>query len=253
LKKTPSLKEPARSTKNEIEYFQKLEKFFNDSIGTTADKLSNFSKYVPRQDLTNFLFKYEIFKKIQHVHGSIIECGVFLGGGLMTFAHLSSILEPMNHQRKIVGFDTFSGFKSLSQIDKKSKSVFAHRGGMSFDSFEDLKQCIKLYDDNRFLNHIKKVELVKGDISTTIPKYLKANSHTVVSLLYLDVDVYKPTKIALKNFISRMPKGAIIAFDELNSDSWPGETLAVLEECGINNLRIKRFDFEPNKSYAVLE
>jgi len=253
LTRIPSLKEPSRGTKKEVEYFQKLEKFFNSSIGTTVDKLSNFSKYVPRQDLTAFLYKYEIFKKILNVQGSIIECGVFLGGGLMTFAHLSSILEPINHQRKIIGFDTFSGFKSLSKVDKKSKSIFAHKGGMSFDSFGDLKECIKLYDYNRFLNHVQKVELVKGDISITIPKYLKDNPHTVVSLLYLDVDLLKPTKIALKNFVSRMPKGAIIAFDEINSNVWPGETLAVLEECGINNLRIERFNFEPSKSYAVLE
>ena len=129
------------------------------------------------------------------------------------------------------------------------------------DKVEEVWDEVRPLLNKAFLSHTDvdygieylKVELVKGDISTTIPKYLKANSHTVVSLLYLDVDVYKPTKIALKNFISRMPKGAIIAFDELNSDSWPGETLAVLEECGINNLRIKRFDFEPNKSYAVLE
>ena len=36
--------------------------------------------------------------------------------------------------------------------------------------------------------------------------------------------------IALKNFISRMPKGAIIAFDELNNKNWPGETVALLGE-----------------------
>lgn len=253
MTKLPSIKEPNRGTKKETEYFQKLEKFFNSSIGSTVDRLSNFAKYVPRQDLTVFLYKYEIFKKILNLQGSIIECGVYLGGGLMTFAHLSSILEPVNHQRKIIGFDTFSGFKSLSKEDKNSKSIFAHKGGMRVDSFEDLKECIKLYDYNRFLNHVHKIELIKGDISITIPKYLKNNVHTIVSLLYLDVDVYKPTKIALKNFVSRMPKGAIIAFDEINSNIWPGETLAVLEECGINNLRIERFSFEPNKSYAVLE
>ena len=79
------------------------------------------------------------------------------------------------------------------------------------------------------------------------------NPHTIVSLLYLDFDVYEPTRIALENFIPRMPKGAIIAFDELNAPNWPGETLAVLETVGIRNLRIERFQFDTLISYAVLE
>ena len=50
-----------------------------------------------------------------------------------------------------------------------------------------------------------------------------------------------------------MPKGAIIAFDELDNPLWPGETLSLLETTGINNLKIKRVEFEPYIGYAVLE
>jgi hypothetical protein len=87
----------------------------------------------------------------------------------------------------------------------------------------------------------------------TVPKYLKQNPETIVSLMYLDVDVFEPTKIALEYFVPRMPKGAIIAFDELNDRGWPGETLAVLETIGIRNLRIQRFYYDTKISYAVLE
>lgn len=82
---------------------------------------------------------------------------------------------------------------------------------------------------------------------------MKDNPQTVVSLLYLDFDIYKPTKIAIENFIPRMPKGAIIAFDELNSKEWVGETKAVLETIGIRNLRIERFSFNTYMSYAILD
>ena len=50
-----------------------------------------------------------------------------------------------------------------------------------------------------------------------------------------------------------MPKGAIIAFDEMNHPDWPGETLAILEEIGINNLKIKRFSFDSVRSYAIIK
>lgn len=246
-------REIRRATDNEIEYYSELEKYFKSSVGSLLDKISNFSKFVPRQDLSKFIAKYEIFKKVLHIHGSIIECGVLLGGGLMTFAQLSSILEPVNHQRKIIGFDTFSGFPTIGKSDAKSTSEFAHEGGLAVNSYDDLKESIRLYDKNRFLNHVSKVELVKGDITVTVPQFLKENPHTIVSLLYLDADVYEPTKVALDNFLPRMPKGSIIAFDELNAKSFVGETLAAIEAIGINKIKIERFPFEPGKCYAVLD
>ena len=48
-------------------------------------------------------------------------------------------------------------------------------------------------------------------------------------MLYLDFDIYEPTLTALENFLPRMPKGSVIAFDELNNPDWPGETMAFLE------------------------
>jgi hypothetical protein len=232
---------------------KKMENYFVNSKDSVFDKLSNFPKYVLRQDISRFLAKYEIYKKILDVDGSIIECGIKYGGGLMTFAHLSSIFEPVNYTRKIIGFDTFAGFPNLSKEDKGSKSKFAKKGGFKADSYNDLKKSISLFDSNRFLGEIPKVEMVKGDATQTIPKYIKENQHLVVGLLYLDFDIYEPTKVALENFLPRMPKGSIIVFDEINNPHFVGETKAVLDTIGFSNLRIKRFDFNTFMSYAILD
>ncbi len=150
--KDPSLiQDPGFSTEKEVQYRVDMETYFKDSVGSNVEKLQNFTKYVPRKNLTKFISKYEIFKKILNVQGSIIECGVYLGGGLMTFAQLSAIFEPVNNQRKIIGFDTFSGFTELSEEDKKGKSVHSKKGGLAVDTYEDLKKCIELYDSNRFI------------------------------------------------------------------------------------------------------
>jgi len=74
-----------------------------------------------------------------------------------------------------------------------------------------------------------------------------------VSLLYLDVDIYKPTKIAIEQLVPRMPKGAVIVFDQLNNEGFPGETIAILKTIGINNLRIQRFSFDSFISFAIIE
>ena len=252
---TSRIVEPGKSTANEVEYRTNLETYFNGSVGSVVERLQNFTKYAPRQSLSYFLAKYELFKKVLNVQGSIIECGVYLGGGMMGFAQMSAIFEPVNYQRKIIGFDTFEGFAELTDQDQTGTSSHSKPGGLSVgtETYDDLQSCIDLYDSNRFLNHIPKASVVKGDIKETVPQYLKENPHTVVSLLYLDVDVYEPTKVAIEHFFPRMPKGAIIAFDEINNERWPGETLAALETIGLNNLRIERFPFEPNLSFAVIE
>lgn len=237
----------------EVDYSTKMVKYFEESFGTTQEKLQNFPKYISRQALTRFITKYELFKKVLDVHGSVVEGGVYHGSGLMTFAQVSSILEPVNFQRKIIGFDTFAGFEDLTKEDEKSKSPVAHKGGLAADTYEDLLRCAGLYDENRFIGHMGKIELVKGDVKKTIPAYLEEHPNLVISLLYLDFDVYEPTKIALEHLAERVPKGGIIAFDELNSEDWPGETTAVLEKLGINNLEIKRFPFDSTPSYAVMK
>ena len=41
-----------------------LENYFNASPGSATEKLENFAKYVPRQNLARFIARYEIFKLI---------------------------------------------------------------------------------------------------------------------------------------------------------------------------------------------
>ena len=144
-------KEPKKSEK---EYSEKLTNYFNSSIGTTFEKLNNFPKYIPRQALTKFLVKYEIFKKIIDVEGAIVECGIRHGGGLLSFAQMSAIFEPVNYTRKIIGFDTFMGFPNLSKKDTGSKSQYAYKGGFAVDSLEDINKAAELYDENRFISKI---------------------------------------------------------------------------------------------------
>ncbi|MFO1459964.1 MAG: TylF/MycF/NovP-related O-methyltransferase [Verrucomicrobiota bacterium] len=250
---TFSMLNPQNQTKSDLEFQEEIQRYYQASLGTDLDKLRNFQKYVPRQALSLFLAKNELFKEVVGVHGHIIECGVFLGGGLMTWAQLSAIYEPVNHVRRVVGFDTFDGFPSISNKDMAAPLPQLHTGGLKADSMADLKDCARLYDKNRPIGHIPRVELVQGDATQSIPDYVRDNPHLVVALLYLDFDLFEPTLAALDFFLPRMPKGAVLAFDELNQKNWPGETLAVLQNPGLRNLRIRRFPFSPQLSYAILE
>jgi hypothetical protein len=217
-------------------------------------QITNFEKYIRRQDLSRMLARYELFKLQAQVKGCIVECGVHHGTGLMTWAKLSSALEPYALDRRIIGFDTFEGFPSVSEADYGDENSELKVNGLSvdYDIYNELLNCINDYDSNRFLNDFQKVFLVKGDANETIPIYVKENTYMLISLLFMDFDLYEPTKTALINFLPRMSKGSILAFDEINNPWWPGETRALLEELNINNYKIQKFSFDPNISYIQL-
>jgi Macrocin-O-methyltransferase (TylF) len=236
----------------EAEVGGNIEKIFQASPDSVEVRLENFPKYVRRQHLKRFLAMYEVFKLVLPVKGSVVECGVFKGFGVMSWAKLSTILEPENLTRRIYAFDTFEGFPRVDAKD--ANLVTSHEAGAFWsDSYGELQALIAEYDKDRFLGHMDKIHLIKGDLQETLPRFLQEHPHLVVSLLFLDMDLYEPTKLAIEQVLPRMPKGAVIAFDELDNPMWPGETLALVETIGVKNLRLRRLEWDPYISFAVLE
>jgi hypothetical protein len=245
---------PNQSKSNNL-FFEEQERYYAESVGANVSKLENFTKYVSRESITKFLARNEVFKTQLNIHGSILDFGVRRGASLMTWAHLSAIYEPVNYTREIIGFDTFTGFPEIDgKNDMGSCKEIIAKGALSveYGMKKDIQRAVSLHDSTRFLGHIEKVRLIEGNILETLPKFLDENRHIVVSLLHIDVDIYAPTKCILEAVLPKMPKGAVILFDEINMKVFPGETVALSETIGIENLKINRFDFCPNISYAVL-
>jgi len=232
-----------------MEIFEKYE--YNIQI-----KLDNFEKYVRGQRLSRFISRYELFKKVLNISGSIVECGVHYGGGLLAWAKLSNALEPYNYKRKIIGFDSFSGFPDFTEEDlpAQKKNPEIKEGGFNIgsDVFDELMDSIDEFENNKTLKLENKIEVVKGNAIDTIPAYLKENSQTIISILFLDFDLFKPTYVALENFLPLMPKESIIAFDEINDSKWSGETQALLKMFNLNNYRLQHLSIYPTLSYIIL-
>ena len=242
------------STEKEKNYIKDMEAHLQKLKGSVplTYLVNNFAKYCRRQELTRLLVRHELFKKILNIKGSILECGVFAGNGLMSWAQLSAIMEPVGFFRRVYGFDTFEGFPGVSENDLKgSEELDWKPGDLKDGSYEDLLTCIELFNANRFLPQFPKVQLVRGDFMETGEKFLEDNPHLLIALLYLDFDIYAPTKKALELFLPRMAKGSILAFDEINNPMWPGETLAFLESMNIRTLKIEKFPYEPNMAFIV--
>jgi hypothetical protein len=227
---------------------------FEGSPVSLAQKLQTFPRHVRRQDIARFLVKHELFKLALSINGNVVECGVFAGGGLFSWMHFSATYEPYNHPRRILGFDTFAGFPEVHEKDLGDKqSVHAHPGAFQTTSSikEELNQLARIHDANRPLGHIEKVELIEGDACETIPDYVTRNPSLLISLLYLDFDLYAPTKTALEVLLPRVVKGGVVAFDELNCPEFAGETAAFLETISAGAVELRRFPIDPYISYFI--
>lgn len=231
--------------------YEKLVQTFNASSLSVFEKLEAFPRFVTKRSLARLLCKHEIFKKIIPLNGYIIECGVLNGAGLFAWGHFTNIYEPTNYNRKIIGFDTFEGFPRVSAEDEGFERP-PQAGDPRGDDFENLKASVERYNLERHLSHISNIELVQGDFCATGPAWVERNKHALVSLLYLDFDLYEPTKLAIELFLPRMGKGAVICFDELMCANYPGETLAFMEKLPLNLSQICRFPMDPWISYIQI-
>ncbi len=205
--------------------------------------------YAERQTVTSSLTRIELFRKVLDVQGAIVECGVHKANSLFLYYHMSTILEPFNFNRKIIGFDTFEGFRSLSSRDGAGLQTT----DFADTNYDDLETWKDLHDLNRAVSHIPKMELVRGDATETIPKYVSENPHLIIALLYLDFDIYKPTRVALEHLLPLVPKGGIVGLDEINSKKWQGETIALKETVTIGSVALKKFHYDPWVSYFQVE
>ncbi len=206
------------------------------------------SVFIKRQVLSRLLYQDFLYKRILDVPGVICEFGVHWGATIATLTNLRGIYEPYNHSRRICGFDTFSGFVGVDPQD----------GGFSIDGDyattdkyeEELARILDIHESFSPISQIKKYELVKGDVSITLPMWLENNPHAIVSMAIFDMDIYKPTRDALEMIIPRLIKGSLLVFDELNCPHFPGETQAVIEILGLNGLRLQRFPHQPYCAFA---
>lgn len=218
------------------------------------EALEAFPRYVSIACLSKFLSRVQIFRDhVLPIHGSIVECGVLHGASLMTWAKLSSIFEPVNHTRRIVGFDTFSGFPSMAAEDAGTPFKPGDLRGLSLERHTAAIEC---YDTNRPLSHIPKIELVPGDVAVTAKEYVAAHPELIVAMLYLDVDLYEPTLAALEAFHPHMPRGAVIVFDELNYPNFPGESVALKKFLSMYKLepfKLQRHPWQSMVSFAVID
>ena len=181
------------------------------------------------------LFHYEIYKKISNISGDILELGVFRGCSLVRFATFRDLFKT-NFNSKLYGFDDFGEF--TPQFGKKDK-IFIKRWKEDLKRNSNSDRGISLKELKSILKKkkFKNVNLIKGNIIQTLPKFLNKKK-IKISLLHLDLDLFEPTIFALEKLYNKVKKGGIILLDDYKIAS--GVTKAVNKFKKEKKIKVKK-------------
>jgi len=218
-----------------------------------GERMDNMGLFLSSKSWARLKFMDFIYQQIVPLPGVVMEFGTRWGQNVATFAALRGIYEPFHRHRKIIAFDTFSGFPSTANEDGKGSIMTPGSYSVTPGYKDYLQKILEFHEQENPLAHIKKFELVDGDATKTLPSYLQKHPETIIALAYFDMDLYEPTKICLEHIKNRLVKGSILGFDELNESATPGETLAVMETLGLRNIALRRLPYTSRTCYCVVE
>ena len=226
---------------------------FNKNPIPQDQVLSNLGLFLDAKNLSRLLFLDFVYKFIIPVQGIIIDLGTRWGQNLSIFESLRSIYEPFNRHRKLVGFDTFTGFPMLTDEDGNSSLMQVGQLTTTENYDQYLQELMTCKESLNPLSHISKFDIRKGDATKELAGYFKEDPQTIIALAFFDFDLYQPTKVCLQLIKNRLTKGSVLVFDELNDPDSPGETLALMEVFGLNNIELKRYPYTSRVSYFIIQ
>ena len=192
---------------------------YNSRKKTTQEVYDSFNNLVFSHDssvIFKMIVKINLYNKIKELNGDILEFGVFKGASIALWLQLVKLNEP-NALTSVIGFDYFDKSKTLRNLDKKSKKLMGdvlnrENNNKNLQMNTIFEKCNKILPG--------KLQLIKGDACKTCVTFKNDNPGVRIKLLYLDMDLDKPTFIVLKNLWSLVVEDGIIVLDEYGYHKW---------------------------------
>lgn len=200
------------------------------------------TKYPPQWDVTSpptvgwmrqFRYFTELYDRIRHIPGDIVECGVGKGMTLAMLCYLAGSEDGPVKGRRVWGFDSFEGWPEPTEWDRSPRNP--QKGEWAIPE-EQVRQWLEGSKIPQAFPHLD-LRLVRGFVGESLPQFESVRP----AFLHLDLDLYPGYRDALRHLFSRMALGGIVAFDEYREfpqteqfgfgkiEKWPGCTRAVDE------------------------
>lgn len=215
------------------------------------DRLTNLYLYQPATILAKLLYVDELYRAVRDIPGDIFELGVWWGANISLLCNLRTVHEPYNRARKVVGFDTFTGYPTPSVEDPATAHLAEGTYAVGEDYLDHLTRVLAAHEQEGPSPGTRKFELVRGRIEETLPRYLSDHRASFVALAYVDLQTYDGTRAALEAIKPRLLPGSVLAMDELTYDDYAGEAQAFREVFGQRGYTIRQSRYLPDRAIVT--
>lgn len=203
---------------------------------------NGFYLTAPVNRISKFATHLDLFRRVSHIAGDIVECGIFKGASLSRLIKFRALFEnPFS--KKIIAFDTFGEFPEAQyKPDVLKREQFIREAGNKSIGKEELVSVLNK------LGLYNNIDLVEGDILRTVPDYLARNLHLKISLLHIDVDLYEATHACLRNLYPHVSRGGIVILDDYGA--FAGANKAIDDFFREKKLIIKKLPYSSAISFV---
>ena len=184
---------------------------------------------------------YELFKKVKHLNGAIIKCGITAEEGFTRFARFREIMGTQGTQ-KMIAFQKFQPFfeQEINEDGEVTLKVKTKNAAVSVDHIQ--KTLIEKGQSHN-------VDFVPGGVCDSIPEYLIENAELKVAMLNIDLDDYEATMTALEFLYPRLVQGGILILDNYHKQM--GEKKAVDDYFANIGPKVNAFSVNNGPHYIV--
>jgi hypothetical protein len=242
----------SRATEDQAANRARMRELYESTPLPIDELVVNFPLYTRASVMAKVLYLDELYRHVLPLPGVIMEFGTWWGANLALFESLRAIHEPYNFNRRIVGFDTFEGYQSITDVDGSDELVKQHAYSVSGGYVEHLEEVLDCHRRENPMGHTPRFDLVAGDAGETIGPWLESHPETIVSLAYFDMQLYEPTRRCLEAIRPYLTRGSVLAMDELNAPEFPGETVAFREVFGLDRFELRRSRYLPDRTYLIV-
>ncbi|MDB5245782.1 MAG: dTDP-6-deoxy-L-hexose 3-O-methyltransferase [Segetibacter sp.] len=184
---------------------------------------------------------YELFKKVSHIEGTVVKCGIAAEEGLTRLSIFRSLISSAPDQM-VVAFERFNKSLFVENRDNEKGSL-QYKVKRSATDLENIKETLLQKGITG------KINFVPGSLEYTIPDYLIENPDLKISFLNIDLDDYEATLTALQFFYPRLVHGGILVFD--NYYKKEEDYKAITDYFGNSKIAINNLSVNKGPHYTI--
>lgn len=183
---------------------------------------------------------YELFKKVSHLAGTIVKCGITADEGFSRFIILKKMALTKVEQKMIAFEKIQPSFQEMMGDEIGATIKTTDIQSSSINEARELLLEKGLHEN---------IQFVPGIVAEAIPNYLIENPECKIALLNIDLDDYEATLTTLEFLYPRLMPGGILILD--NFHKYLAEHKAVKTYFAPSPVTINNFSVNNGPHYII--